>query len=617
MRASMSLNGQWKFCPAFDEISADQRWMDPDFDPDNPNTTPKTEGDVGWVAEEFDVEDWMDIDVPASWNSAIDDLWSYEGHGWYRRTIHVPASWAGKRVLFHSEGANYRTALYVNGKPAGAHEGGYTPFDIEIGHLVRPGETNTIAVAVENIPNPDRAPGGQFGWVNHGGLYRDVELVMTDNVYIDDVTVTTELTLERVDLSVEVSVACREGDVVNRSVELTLNDPSGKPVAVPSTQRHKMAHVENGRATVTFDFTVPNAKLWTPDEPHLYELTITLNDTATEAVGDEWRHRIGLRTISIEGTTLLLNGEPVFLKGLNKHELYPDTGRTHTTANAAKDIDLAIWLGANAFRGHYSFHREHYELCDERGILNVAEVPLYMWGRPLCEADGPGALVAAKEQFAEMHRALKNHPSVIIWSISNENLTKPGKPDEDSVALAKQTVDGNREMVELAKSLDSSRPVVEFSNSWPEDPVHGFTDITTINVLHGRENPAQRRFARHDGAHGREVCAPYGGEPGQARDGRRSWRLDGARREDGSPAGRVLPGEVLRTLLRAVRETPRNLRRVPVDPCGLRPPPPVPVGARVSPGLRHLRHEAPTQGSRVHGAEIVERRVRELPALQS
>ncbi len=489
MRASMTLNGKWKFCPAFDEISADQRWMDPDFDPDNPNTTPKTEGDVGWVTEGFDDDDWMDIDVPASWNSAIPDLWSYEGHGWYRRTVHVPASWKGKRVLFHSEGANYRAALYVNGKPASAHEGGYTPFDLEIGHLVRAGEDNTIAVAVDNIPSPDRAPGGQFGWVNHGGLYRDVELVMTDNVYIDDVTATTLLEQGNVKLSIEVSVACRESDVVNRAAELVLTDPSGRQVNVPATERHKMVHIENARASAAFEFSVPDAKLWTPEEPNLYELTVTLNDTRTEAVGDEWRHRVGLRTVELDGTRFLLNGEPVFLKGLNKHELYPDTGRTHTEANAARDIDLAKWLGANAFRGHYSFHREHYELCDERGILNVAEVPLYMWGRPLCEADGPGALVAAKEQFAEMHRALKNHPSVIIWSISNENLTKPSKRDENSVELANQTVEGNREMVELAKALDPTRPVVEFSNSWPEDPVHKFTDITTINVYVGARIP--------------------------------------------------------------------------------------------------------------------------------
>ena len=492
MRASVSLNGQWKFCPAFDEISADQRWMDPDFDPDNPNLTPKTDGDVGWVAEGFDDSKWMDITVPASWNTAIDDLWSYEGHGWYRRTAFIPASWEGKRVLFNSLGSNYKTSVYVNGTLAGEHEGGYTPFDIAIHEFLRYGEENNIAVAVENLPSPDRAPGGQYGWVNHGGLYRDVSLVMTDMVYIDDVTTETVLEGDAAKLSVKVEVACcPDTEQVNQAVDVMLTDPSGKVIELPEADRTQMLHGSDGRGEVGFTIPVPDARLWSPEDPNLYNLTVTLHDTSSETPKDQWSHRIGLRTVEVRGTEFFLNGEKYFLKGLNVHELYQDTGRTFTEANGTKEIDLAKWLGANAFRGHYSFHKRHYELCDERGIINVAEVPLYMWGRPLCEADGAGALDQAKSQLHEMVKALKNHPCVLIWSISNENLTQAHQQTEEAIALAKQTADGNKEMVALAKELDSTRPIVEFSNRWTGDgdPVHDVTDITTINVYYGPRIP--------------------------------------------------------------------------------------------------------------------------------
>ena len=273
MRASVSLNGQWKFCPAFDEISADQRWMDPDFDPDHPDLTPKTDGDVGWVAEGFDDSLWMDITVPASWNTALDDLWSYEGHGWYRRNVHVPASWAGKRVLFSSQGANYKTSVYVNGTLAGEHEGGYTPFEIAIDKLVRFGEDNSLSVAVENLPSPNRAPGGQYGWVNHGGLYRDVSLVMTDTVFIDDVTTTTVIDGDDVRLDVTVTAVCgTEDEHVNQSVDIMLTDPSGKAIELPSASRTQMLHGDNGHGKVSFSISVPDAKLWSPEEPALYEL---------------------------------------------------------------------------------------------------------------------------------------------------------------------------------------------------------------------------------------------------------------------------------------------------------------------------------------------------------
>jgi beta-galactosidase/beta-glucuronidase len=501
MRITMNLNGRWRFCPAFDQISTDQRWLDPDFDPDNPDLTPQT-GDIGWIQPEFDDSGWLDIMVPGSWNSEFEELWSYEGRGWYRRKVQIPVEWEGRRIEFHSEGANYRTIVHVNGVTAGEHDGGYSPFAIPIHHLLQYGAENTISVTCDNIPKPERVPGGQFDWWNHGGLYRDVSLRITDSMYIDDVTATTNLlTDEKAEVVVDVVVRCEDGEIANRAIDVQLFDPAGEPVELPRASQSQMLTTSNGHAEAKLTLPVEHALLWTPDDPHLYRLVLTINDSMSRHNGDTWSMRIGLREIRVDGTRLLLNGRPIVVKGVNRYEDYsgdnPGHGRpkhTHDEAMLGRDLDLVKWMGANALRSHYPPHRRHFELCDERGIMNLVELPLYQWGRPLVETACAEALEPAKEQLTEIIRSLKNHPSVIIWSVSNENLVVPRSDDPETIALAKQTADGNIELVHLAHELDPTRPAVEISNCWPDDPVHEHTDITAVNVYVGTNVNDPRGF---------------------------------------------------------------------------------------------------------------------------
>jgi len=489
MRTGLSLNGRWKFYPAFDEISANQQWMDPGFDPKNPDVKTAVSGrDVGWIAPGFDDAGWLDIPVPASWNAAVEDLWSYEGHGWYRRTVVVPMAWAGRRVEFSCEGANYLTALYVNGRFVGEHEGGFTPFAIPVTDFLRYGEENTIAVSVDSTPKPNRVPGGQYDWWNEGGLYRDVSLRVTDRVWIDDVTVVTDVVGARAAVTIDVVV---RGDGVaptGRAVAVTLFDPAGRAVALPAGP-HALA-AAGDRAEARIEFDVPDALVWAPETPHLYDLRLILVDAATNAPGDAWQHRIGLRTIKVEGAKLLLNGAPLLVKGVNTYEDYPESRRTHDEAALGRDLDLLKWIGGNAFRSHIPGHRRRYEVSDERGVLQLVELPLYQWGRPLVQTDDAGALEPAKRQLAELIRALKNHPCVFMWSVSNENLVKP-KPNATphDVELATMTAEGNKELVRLAQRLDPTRPVVEVSNCWPGDPVHEVTDLPCVNVYVGAPTP--------------------------------------------------------------------------------------------------------------------------------
>ena len=485
MRVEMSLNGRWKFCPAFDEISADQRWMDPDFDPDNPDFTPTTE-DVGWIEAGFDDAGWLDIPVPGSWNATIEDLWSYEGHGWYRRSLTIPAEWQGRRVEFFSEGANYRTVVYINGTYAGEHEGGYTPFAIPIHHLLRFGQENLVAISCDNIPKPERCPGGMFDWWNHGGLYRDVSLRVTDTVYFDDVTVVTDVDGDSATVAIDVVVLSEGNRKGSHVVEAELIDPAGESISPAEQARARALEEVDGRLTAALAIAVPDALLWSPDAPHLYTLNLKLRNAATGQPGDTWSHRIGIRTIAVEGTKLLLNGQPLLIKGLCRYEDYPEHGRSHHEASLGHDLDLVKWVGANTLRYHFPPHRRHFEMCDERGILNAVEVPLYQWGRPLAETAHADALQAAKSQLEETIKARKNHASVLMWSVSNENLVQTRNTDDtDAVALARQTADGNLELVELARSLDATRPVIEVSNCWPGDPVFAATDLLAPNIYIG------------------------------------------------------------------------------------------------------------------------------------
>ena len=484
MRETMSLDGLWKFCPAFDEITADQRWLDPDFDPRRSETTAAQGMDQGWIEPGFDDAGWLDVPVPASWNQAVPDLWSYEGVGWYRRRVAIPSEWEGRRVFFFSEGANYRTLVYVNGRLAGQHDGGYTPFAIPIEAHLEFGAENVVAVSCDNLPKPERVPGGQFDWWNHGGLYRSVSLQAAGDVIIEDATVVAvpEGRAGRVSVVVAAGSARAGGSAECR---LRLLDPDGAPIPLEESVALQSSPLDGGAADFRFDVMLPDAALWTPEHPHLYTARISL--AGEDGWEDEREVRFGVRAIEVREGRLLLNGEPLVVKGLNRYEDYPTTGRSLDEAYLRADLDRVKWLGGNALRCHFPNHRRHYELCDALGILNVVELPLYQWGRPLVKTDCAEALDAAKAQMTEMIGALKNHPSVFMWSVSNENLTVARTDKPEDVALAEQTARGNIELVELARRLDPTRPVVEVSNCWPRDPVLEHTDVSAVNVYGGVE----------------------------------------------------------------------------------------------------------------------------------
>ena len=330
-------------------------------------TYPADEPDkyYGWIEPDFDDEAWWDINVPSSWNTAFPDLWSYEGFGWHRKTIEIPESWRGKRVIFHSDGANYRTALFVNGVKAGVHEGGYTSFAIPVHDRLRFGEANTIAVAVDNLSLISRCPTERHDWWNHGGLYRSVWLEVTDPIYIEDAAVVTDAMTEPARVHVHVEIRS-EGDS-NGDYNLTahLSSPDGSPAAAVS----KTFAIVNGSARVDAVLDVENASLWTPDHPNLYNLTLEIGEQTSHCLHDRWSRYVGIRSIEIDGPRLLVNGEPFIIQGVNRYENYPDTGMTPNDSGLRRDVDLIKRMGGNAVRCHYPQFSRNVRSVRSHGII--------------------------------------------------------------------------------------------------------------------------------------------------------------------------------------------------------------------------------------------------------
>ncbi len=483
MHDVLSLDGIWKFYPAFGDIESNQRFMAPDFDSSSEADTAIK--DWGWYEPDFEDAGWLDVPVPMSWNQAVPDLWSYEGHGWYRKTVFIPRDWDTKRITFESDGSNYYTTLYVNGVKAGTHEGGYTPFEIPIHSLLRPGEENTLAIAVDNIPKKDRCPGGQYDWWNHGGLYRNVRLRAKAHAYIENAQVITSF--ENDEAQVKIAIFTTHTDINSAPFQVrAMLTRAGEVVAQGNLSQSATDHKSVDKLTLT----VPNPHRWTPDTPVLYTLTLVFSAQVNgEAVCDTWSHRLGLRSVEVREQQLLLNGEPFVIKGVNYYEDQQDSGRSPNPSAFRQDMQRLKDMGGNLIRCHFPLSPECYDICDEMGVFFFSELPLYQWGRPLVHAHAPEALDTAKAQLREIIAWQRNHPCVLLWSVSNENLCLPLENTEEQHKLVEMTVAGNTELVHLCHELDPTRPAVEVSNCWPGDRVFNATDICSVNVYQASSTP--------------------------------------------------------------------------------------------------------------------------------
>ncbi len=420
--------------------------------------------DAGW-ADGFD--DAHPIAVPASWNDPFAEWRDYLGPAWYQTHFDLPWGWEQKRVLLRFGSVNYLAQVWLNGAPVGRHEGGHLPFEFDITPHLRPAG-NCLVVRVEGALAPDRVPPGNvpptppdafssqnypptsFDFFPYCGIHRPVLLYAVPHGGIGDLTVVTEI--ERGEGIVHARLEAERAEA-----RFTLHQ-SGVVSAVATASQEAV-------------LTVPDAALWSPDSPNLYSLTVEL--LRGGQAYDRYTLPVGIRAIQVEGDALLLNGEPIILKGFGRHEDFPIFGRGFAPPVIVKDYALMKWVGANSFRTtHYPYSEQMMDLADRLGFLVIDETPAV--GLFFAEEGLARRLALCRQYVQEMIARDKNHPSVVMWSLANEphSLRPAAKPFF-------------RELYDLAKSLDPTRPVTVVSYAGIGEEAFEFLDVVCLNRYFG------------------------------------------------------------------------------------------------------------------------------------
>ena len=449
-RKTLSLDGPWQaIIDPYESGFYDYRYQ-PSANGFFKNAKPKTKSDL----IEYDFDKSGTLKVPGDWNTQSDQLFFYEGTIWYKKSFDYQLQ-SGKRLFVHFGAANYVADVYLNGEKIGQHEGGFTPFSFEITKVVRE-KGNFLVVKVDNKRRREAVPTLMTDWWNYGGLTRQVALVETPLTFVHDYLIQLEK---------------GTSDRVRGWVRL-----NGSRLVQRVTIRISEAGVSRSFTTdasglAAIDFRA-DLKLWSSEDPKLYDILV-------ETETDQVRDRIGFRSIETRGTEILLNGRPIFLRGICAHEEAPIRGgRAYSREDAVTLLGWARELGANFVRlAHYPHNEVIIREADKMGILLWSEIPVY-W---TIQWENPATLENARNQLSEMIQRDKNRAAVVIWSVANET------PLSD-VRLAFL-----KNLVSHARNLDSTRLLsaamerhyINPTTQMIDDPLGEFLDVLGCNEYVG------------------------------------------------------------------------------------------------------------------------------------
>jgi beta-glucuronidase len=407
---------------------------------------------------EYNFDTSPTLNVPGDWNSQDPKLFYYEGSVWYRRKFDVTKAVSTDRLFVYFGAANYEAEVYLNGVKLGKHVGGFTPFAYEITQLAK-AKNNSLVVRVNNNRHLEAVPTVNTDWWNYGGLTRDVLLVETPATFIANFRARLKPgTTNRIEASVQL-----DGGTAGQAVEVSL--PALGLTADAQTDKNGLAKLE---------LSAPNLPLWSPENP-------ALQDVVVDSGQDELKDRIGFRTIVVRGTNILLNGKPVFLRGICLHEENPLRGNRAWSEDDAKQLlGWAKALNCNFVRlAHYS-HNEHMaRLADEMGIMIWEEIPVY-WTIQWTNTE---TLANAKAQLGDLIARDQNRASVIVWSVANETPVSDARTKFlKTLVNESRTLDGTR-LVSAAMEVhaDPKDP----THKIVDDPFGEFTDLLSFNEYVG------------------------------------------------------------------------------------------------------------------------------------
>ena len=343
---------------------------------------------------EYDFAKSPTLKVPGDWNTQRESLFYYEGPVWYERDFTYQPK-EHTRIFLHVGAANYRSFFWVNGEKVCEHEGGFTSFNCDVTAAVHAGG-NFVVAAVDNTRLADGVPTLKTDWWNYGGLTRAVSLIEVPEVFIDQ----NDLHLGRT-----------EGSLIDGWVHVESGEPGTKvEVEIPELgARTSSVAGEDGRATI--HLAVQGLERWSSETPKLYKVQLRAGQDAIEDL-------IGFRTVETRGTEILLNGKPIFLRGVSIHAEAPyRSGRAYSDKDAETLLGWAKEMGANFVRlAHYPHDETMLRAADRMGLLVWSENPVY-WA---IQFDNPKVLAKAEQQLDEEIGTSRNHAAIILWSMANE-----------------------------------------------------------------------------------------------------------------------------------------------------------------------------------------------------
>jgi beta-glucuronidase len=449
-RKTISLDGQWQtIVDPYESGFYNYRYQ-PSDNGYFKNAKPKSKSDL----IEYDFDKSGSLKVPGDWNTQLEQLFFYEGTIWYKKSFDYQRR-PNTRLFVYFGAANYQADVYLNGQKIGQHEGGFTPFNFEITNLVQD-SGNFLIVKVDNKRRRDAVPTLMTDWWNYGGLTRNVKLVETSATFIHD-------------YSIQLQQGSR--DRISGFVKLSGDKPNQRiTIRIPESGISKSFTTDrNGVAAIDFNAEL---KLWSPDNPKLYDVII-------EAETDHINDQIGFRSVETRGVEILLNGKPIFLRGVCIHEEAPFRGgRAYSREDAQTLLGWAKELGANFVRlAHYPHNEFMIREADRMGIMVWSEIPVYwtiLW-------ENPATLENARNQLSEMIARDKNRAAVVIWSVANET------------PLSDARLSFLKNLISHARSLDSTRLIsaamerhyIDATTQMIDDPLGEYLDVLGCNEYVG------------------------------------------------------------------------------------------------------------------------------------